>query len=151
MSGFFDESTPEGPRRAPSPPPQRSRALLGTVLVLVAVFFLVSIFTGVWTDRLWFRSVYYSSVFGKLLGTRVLLFLVFGLAMAVVVAANVALAYRFRPLFRPTSPEQANLDRYREVVDPLRRWLLIAVAVVLGLFAGSSGAGQWRQFLLWRH
>ena len=94
-------------------------------------------FTGVWTDRLWFSSVGYSAVFGKVLGTRVLLFTVFGLAMAVVVAANVALAYRFRPLFRPTSAEQANLDRYREVVDPLRRWLLIAVALVLGLFAGG--------------
>ena len=54
-------------------------------------------------------------------------------------------------MFRPTSQEQANLDRYREVVDPIRRWVVIAVAGVLALFAGGSGAGQWRQFLLWRN
>ena len=30
------------------------------------------------------------------------------------------LAYRFRPIFRPPSPEQANLDRYREAVTPIR-------------------------------
>ena len=71
--------------------------------------------------------------------------------MGAVVAANIVVAYRFRPLFRPASQEQVNLDRYRDVVDPLRRWLVVAIAVVLGLFAGGSGSGQWRQFLMWRH
>jgi len=152
VSGLFDDGSPEPVRRTPPPgSPQRSRALIGTIIVLVIAFFLISVFTGVWTDRLWFKSVDYSSVFTKVLGTKVLLFLVFGLLMGAVVAANVVLAYRFRPLFRPPSQEQANLDRYREVVDPLRRWLVIAVAVVLGLFAGGSGSGQWRQFLMWRH
>jgi len=151
VSGFFDDETSDGPRRPAAAPPARSRALIGTLAVLVAMFFLVSVYTGVWTDKLWFSSVGYPGVFTKVLGTRVMLFLVFGVAMAVVVAANIVLAYRFRPLFRPTSAEQASLDRYREVVDPLRRWLLVGVAVVLGLFAGSSGSGEWRQFLLWRH
>jgi uncharacterized membrane protein (UPF0182 family) len=152
VSGLFDDGTPQQARRVPpGAPPARSRALVGTVVVLVVSFLLVSVFTGVWTDRLWFSSVGYSEVFGKVLGTRVLLFTLFGLLMAAVVGANVALAYRYRPLFRPASAEQVNLDRYREVVDPLRRWLLVGVAAVLGLFAGGSGSGQWRQFLLWRH
>ncbi|HYO41278.1 MAG TPA: UPF0182 family protein [Nocardioidaceae bacterium] len=152
MSGLFDDDTPAQARRVPPGSPQpRSRALVGTIIVLVVAFFLVSVFTGVWTDRLWFSSVGYADVFGKVLGTKVLLFAVFGLLMAAGVGANIALAYRFRPLFRPASAEQVNLDRYREVVDPLRRWLLIGVAALLGLFAGGSGSGQWRQFLLWRH
>ena len=61
------------------------------------------------------------------------------------------LAYRFRPIFRPTSPEQNSLDRYREAVTPIRTWLLVGVSVVLGAFAGSSGVGQWRKYLLWRN
>ena len=151
MSGFFDE--PPAPRRpsTPSPPPQRSRALIGTAVILVAAFFLVSIFTNIWTDRLWFSSLGYSSVFTKVLGTRVLLFVVFGLLLGAVVAANIVIAFKVRPMFRPASQEQVSLDRYREVVEPLRRWVLIGISVVLALFAGSSGAGQWRQFLLWRH
>jgi len=151
VSGFFDEDDPVPARRVSGGSQQRSRALIGTIIVLILAFFLVSAFTGVWTDRLWFRSVGYSEVFSKVLATKVLLFLLFGLVMAAAVGGNVLLAYRFRPLFRPASQEQVNLDRYREVVDPLRRWLLIGVAVVLGLFAGGSGSGQWRQFLLWRN
>ncbi|HEU4511752.1 MAG TPA: UPF0182 family protein [Nocardioidaceae bacterium] len=152
MSGFFDEPPAGRPRpAAPAQAPQRSRALLFTGLVLVAAFFAVSVFTGIWTDRLWFRSLDYGSVFTKLLGTRILLFVVFGLVMGVFVGLNLFLAYRFRPLFRPASLEQASLDRYRQVVDPLRRWLLIGVSLVLALFAGASGAGKWREFLLWRN
>ena len=57
-----------------------------------------------------------------------LLFLVFGGLMAAVVAVAMAMAYRFRPLFRPgIAGSSVNLDRYREVVDPLRTWLLIGV------------------------
>jgi uncharacterized membrane protein (UPF0182 family) len=153
VSGFFDDDPPAQQRAAVPPrgPSGRARALIGTAVVLVVTFFVISVFTNVWTDRLWFRNLGYGEVFSKVLGTRVLLFVVFGLVMAVFVAANIIVAYRYRPLFRPTSQEQASLDRYRNVVDPLRRWLLIGVAVVLGLFAGASGAGQWRQFLLWRH
>jgi uncharacterized membrane protein (UPF0182 family) len=152
VSGFFDEPPPARPRPASTPRgPQRSRALLLTGAVLVVAFFAVSIFTGIWTDRLWFQSVDYGSVFSKVLGTRVLLFVVFGVLMGAFVGANLFLAYRFRPMFRPASLEQASLDRYREVVEPLRRWLLIGVSVVLGLFAGASGAGKWREFLMWRN
>ena len=150
---FFDDAPPQQPRRPvqPSSPPQRSRALVGTAIILVVAFFLVSIFTGVWTDRLWFTSVGYGEVFTKVLGTRVLLFLVFGLLLGVTVAVNIVIAYRVRPVFRPASPEQVNLDRYRDVVEPVRRWVLVGAVLVLLLFAGSSGAGQWRQFLMWRH
>ena len=137
MSGFFDE--PPAPRRpaAPTPPPQRSRALIGTAVILVAAFFLISIFTNIWTDRLWFNSLGYSSVFTKVLGTRVLLFVVFGLLLGAVVAANIVIAFKVRPMFRPASQEQVSLDRYREVVEPLRRWVLIGIALVLALFAGQ--------------
>jgi uncharacterized membrane protein (UPF0182 family) len=151
VSGFFDEPPPARPRPAAAQPPQRSRALVLTGIVLVAAFFSVSVFTGIWTDRLWFNSVDYGSVFTKILSTRVLLFVIFAVLMGAFVAVNLVLAYRFRPMFRPASLEQAGLDRYREVIDPLRKWLMLAVSLVLALFAGASGAGRWRDFMLWRN
>ena len=46
---------------------------------------------------------------------------------------------------------EANLERYREVVTPLRRILLVGVSLVLGIFAGVSGSGKWRTFLMWQN
>ncbi|HSV39492.1 MAG TPA: UPF0182 family protein, partial [Nocardioidaceae bacterium] len=152
MSGFFDDEPESGPRRpVATAPGGRSRALAITAVVMIVFFFMLSTFTGVWTDRLWFNSVDYGSVFTKILGTKVLLFVVFGLLFGGFVFANIFAAYRTRPLFRPTSPEQANLDRYRDVVEPMRKWIAIGVSLVLGLFAGGSAAGEWRNFLMWRH
>ncbi len=135
----------------PPGPSGRSRALAITAVVMVVLFFLLSSFTGIWTDRLWFKSIGYGGVFTKILGTKVLLFVVFGLLFGGFVFANIVAAYRSRPLFRPSSPEQANLDRYREVVEPLRKWIAIGVSLVLALFAGGSASGEWRNFLMWRH
>jgi uncharacterized membrane protein (UPF0182 family) len=55
-----------------------------TAIVLVVAFFLVSVFTGIWTDRLWFSSLGYLSVFNTVIGTRVVLFIVFGLLLGLI-------------------------------------------------------------------
>jgi uncharacterized membrane protein (UPF0182 family) len=115
------------------------------------LFVVLSLFTSVWTEKLWFESVGYSGVFSRLLWTRVGLFLVFGAAMGLVIGVNLYVAYRLRPIFRPNTPDQANLERYREVVTPIRRLLLIGVSTLLGIFAGVSATGQWRTFLLWQN
>ncbi len=158
MSDFFAEQpagAPEGDGPSGRPPGRaargrrRPRPLLLTLAVVGIVVVGFSLFAGLWTDKLWFGSLGYGSVFGKLLGTKILLFLIFGGAMAIIVGVNLFFAFRLRPMFRPHSPEQANLERYREVVTPLRRWLLIGVSVVFGIFAGVSATGKWRSYLLW--
>ena len=132
-------------------PPRRSRALLITVASLVVLFLAFTGFSSFWTERLWFGSVGYQDVFTTLLRTKVGLFAVFGLLMALAVGANLLLAYRFRPIFRPSSPEQVSLDRYREAVTPIRTLLLVGVSIVIGLFAGATASGKWREYLLWRN
>ena len=147
MSELFDDD----PRDPAPPTSRRSRALVITAVVLIVAFFGLTTFAAIYTDRLWYSSAGYGSVFSTLFWTRTVLFLVFGATMAVIVAVNVVLAYRFRPLFRPSSPEQGGLDRYRDAVTPIRTWIVVGVALLLGLFAGTSGAGEWRTYLLWRN
>ena len=146
---------PDEPSAAAVPlPPRRnrSRALLLTIVVLALLVIVFWIFTGLYTDLLWYRSVgsqpgVFSLVFQTQLKIRLLMFVVFGGLMAAAVAVNCWLAYRARPAFRGISAEQQSLDRYRVAIDPYRRVLVILAAGVLGLITGGSAASEWQTCL----
>jgi uncharacterized protein len=129
----------------------RGRLIIAAVAAVVVFLIVASVFVGQYTDLLWFRSVGYSSVFSRRLVTEVLLFLVFGALMAFIVAANVIVAYRLRPPFRPVSQEQDQLERYRRVLQPIRGWVLAGVAVFIGIITGASASRHWETWLLWRN
>ncbi|PYC67094.1 hypothetical protein C7C46_30630 [Streptomyces tateyamensis] len=141
----------EGPAYRPrvGPPSRRARVLLLTLGVLALLFLAFVLFSGFWTDWLWFRSVHYSGVFRTQLWTKLGLFAVFGLLMALFTGANIWLAHRLRPPLSAMSVEQQSLDRYRMGIAPFRKWLLIGVSLLVGLVAGAAAAGQWRLWLLW--
>ncbi|MDH6116468.1 uncharacterized membrane protein (UPF0182 family) [Kitasatospora sp. GAS204A] len=139
----------QGFRPRVGPPSRRAKVLLLTVGVLVLLFLGFVLFAGLWTDWLWFKSVHYSRVFSTELRTKVALFAVFGLAMAVATGVNIWVAHRLRPPLAAMSVEQQSLDRYRMGVAPFRKWLLIGISLLVGLIAGSAAAGQWRLWLLW--
>jgi uncharacterized membrane protein (UPF0182 family) len=149
MSELFDEDARDEP--ADRSPSRRSRALVITAVVLVLSFFALTAFANFYTNVLWYRDIGFGSVYSRLIWTKLVLFVVFGVLMGVVVAINMVVAFRVRPLFHPQSPEQAGLDRYRQAVTPIRTWLVVGIAVLLGIFAGTSGAGEWRTYLLWRN
>lgn len=125
----------------------RSRLLIPVIVVLVVLVILFLVFTSVWTNLLWYRSVGFSSVYTKQLWTKILLYLGSALIMAFVVGANVVVAHRVRPGFRPPTVEQQGLDRYRAAIDPRRRLVLAGVLIVVALITGSSVSGRWRTWL----
>jgi uncharacterized membrane protein (UPF0182 family) len=130
----------------------RSRRLLLPIaggLVVLGVLFVV--FTGIWTDRLWFGEVGFTRVFDTVLRTRLLLFALFGVLMAATVGANLTVAYRLRPERLPDSLEQRNLDRYRGPLAPFVGRVIAALAVLAGLAAGVGASGRWQTWLQWRH
>ena len=149
MSELFEENARDEP--TDRPPSRRSRALVITAIVLVLAFFGLTTFANFYTNVLWYRDIGFGGVYSRLLWTKITLFVIFGVLMAVVVAANMVIAFRVRPLFHPQSPEQSGLDRYRQAVTPIRTWLVIGVSLLLGLFAGTSAAGEWRNYMLWRN
>src|SRR4051794_20185812 len=139
------------PRRPVMGSRRRGRALLPTLLILGVLLIGFSIFTGFYTDWLWYQSVDYTKVFTSTLRAKTLLFFVFGILFAGAVTANFVIAYRTRPTYQALIPGQVELDRYRTALDPYRKIVVIAIAVLVGLIAGSSAAGQWRTYLQWRH
>ncbi|WP_329625579.1 UPF0182 family protein [Streptomyces sp. NBC_01255] len=141
--------SPSGPRMRVGRPSRRARTLLMTLGVLAVLAMAFVMFAGFWTDWLWYRSVKYSSVFTTTLWTKIGLFAVFGLLMGLAVGLNIWLAYRLRPPLSAMSLEQQSLDRYRMGVAPFKKWVLLAVTVLVGLIAGASASGQWRTWLMW--
>lgn len=140
--------------RPPLPVPtlsRRARIIIGIVVALVVLFSLMGSFVSIYVDWLWFGETGYRSVFNTALRTRIFLFFLFGLLMAVAVGGNLALAYRFRPPFRPLSLEQQNLERYRSAIEPRRRLWTILVCVLVGIFTGATAQGRWQVWQLWRN
>src|SRR5262245_59592287 len=128
--------------------PRWPRYLVPVLAGLIAFGVLITIIAGVWTDRLWYHSVQYGSVFDVIYGTRWALFFVVGIFMAAVVGVNAWLAYRLRPMYRPAATERAGVDAYRMAIDPHRRLLLGVLLGLIGLISGVTASGAWRTWLL---
>jgi uncharacterized membrane protein (UPF0182 family) len=127
---------------------RRARVALITVGVIILLLILGSSFVGVYVNWLWFGSVGFRGVFTTVIWTRIILFLIFGLLMSVGIGANLVIAFRVRPPFRPMSSEQQNLERYRVALEPRKKWILAAIMIIVGLAAGAAAEGDWKQWLL---
>lgn len=125
--------------------------MLPVLAVLAVLLIAFMVFTALWTDLLWYRSVHFSSVFTTMLWARVVLFVGAGLFMALVVGANVMIAHRLRPAYRPLSVEQQGLERYRTVIDPRRKLITAGLLGLLAVLTGSSVSGQWPVWLAFLH
>jgi uncharacterized membrane protein (UPF0182 family) len=131
--------------------PRRRGVLLPTLIILAVLVGAFVIFTGFYTDWLWFNSVDKTEVFTTSLVTRAVMFVAFGAVMAIAVAAAMWIAWRTRPTFISMTPEQASLERYRIAIEPYRRRLTILIAMGLGVITGLTAAGEWGTYLLWKN
>ncbi|MEV8375641.1 UPF0182 family protein [Kribbella sp. NPDC056861] len=147
--GVYD--MPEEPRRSRRTPGQRPRALLPTIATLIVLLILFSVFTDVWTQRLWYRSVDLGSVFSTVIGTRVLLFVVVGLLMAAAVVANVIVAFRTRPRVALAPSPSPGFERYGDMLQQRGKIAVGVLATLMLVFGGSAASGEWKVFLAWRN
>lgn len=125
----------------------RTRLVLPALVTLAVLLIAFMVFTATYTNLLWYDSIGFQKVYTTQLQAKVVLFFGAGLLMTLVVGANVAVAYRLRPAYRPLSVEQQGLERYRAVIDPRRRLIAWSLLGLLGILTGSSVAGQWPVWL----
>ncbi len=139
------------PTAPASASPRRGRVLLPTIIVLAVIVIGFVLFTGFYTDWLWYDSVGETEVYSTTLLTRVILFGSFGLTMAVILGGTLWIAYRSRPDLPPLTQEQAGLERYRQSLAPFRVLLSVVLVGLIGLLAGVSASAEWSTFLRWRY
>ncbi len=137
--------------RTPGTGLRRPRPIVPVVVALLLLLVLGGVFVSLYTDLLWYRETGHGEVFTKVLGTKVLLFVLFGLLMSGLVGSNMLIAYRVRPPFRPLSLEQQNLEPYRMALERFLLPVLLVVSGLFGLFAGFAASSRWRTWLLWRN
>ena len=130
---------------------RRRSAILPTLVIVAVLIVVFAIFTSVWTDRLWYGSFGYASVFSKMLLTKIGLFVSFGLLMATSVVANAAIAYRLRPRLGAQVPTSPLAERYSELLESRFVRVMVALGLVVGLFAGSAASGHVLEYLAWRN
>jgi uncharacterized membrane protein (UPF0182 family) len=129
--------------------PSRRRSPIGIAIAVVgALVVLLLLLAQFWTEVLWFTQLDFESVLWTQWGTRIALFVGGFLVMGGLVFLSFSLAYRSRPIYAPSTPEQATLDQYREAIEPLRKVVMIVAPALVGFFAGAAAASQWQTVLL---
>jgi uncharacterized protein len=126
------------------------RRRLGSVLVAVLLLLVfganrIAVFI---TDLWWFEERGYRDVFLTILFSRLGLTAMFTVVLAVIIGANLSIARRVRPFIIPTSPQQAQVQRVRDAIDPYLPWVIAAVSILFALTSGSAVGAQWQTFLL---
>lgn len=116
---------------------------IGVLVVLLIAFF---VFASVYSEVLWFDQVGFLNVLLTQWVASAGFFVAGFVAMAVPVWLSIEIAYRRRPVYARLSSQ---LDRYQEIIEPLRRLLTFGVPAVLGLFAGISTATRWQTTMLY--
>ncbi|MDA9918217.1 UPF0182 family protein, partial [Pontimonas sp.] len=122
---------------------------LPLVITLVVIGLILGgffLFASLYTEVLWFDQLGYLEVLLTNWSGTVAMFVIGFVAMFIPLWLAINLAYRFRPVYAKLSNE---LDRYRQIIDPIRKVAMLGIPALLGLFAGLGTAGTWPQFLLW--
>ena len=123
--------------------------ITGAILFLIAAAFIY--FSGYYIDWLWFKSVGFTSVWSTVLFTKIQLFFIVGLLTSAIIASNVYIAFKRRPLYVPTSVEISGVERLRAQIEPVRRWVFIGITAALIYFSGSSGMVFWKEWVLFNN
>ncbi len=134
--------------------PQATRGRRWVFIVLgivAAVVIALTALSGFFVDLLWFREVHFSEVFWTILRTKAVLGLVFGAIFFAILYANLLIVRVITPRYRPFTPDQEIIERYRIAIEPYAWWLLPLIAAVIAVFVGFGVTTQWRTFLMWRN
>jgi len=130
-----------------APSTNRSRATLAiSAAVLGVIVVLFFVFANVYTDVLWYDQLGFLNVLTTQWIAVGSMFLIGFVAMFLPVWVSLQIAYRARPVYAKLNSQ---LDRYQEVIEPLRRVAMLGIPAVLGLFAGVTAAGQWQMVVQW--
>ena len=116
--------------------------------IIGAILFLLFSAAGIYTDWMWFENLGYEVVFLTEIIAQLVAFLVGFTVMAIIVALGLTLAWRTRPVYLKM-PEESPFAAYQQLLESLRKVVMIGTPAVLGIFGGLVTAREWQAAALW--
>jgi uncharacterized membrane protein (UPF0182 family) len=98
---------------------------------------------GLYTDVLWFDQLGFLSVLSTQIFAQSALFTASALAFTLITGLGLWLAFRFRPVYLKFADERSPFEQYRQLIDQLRKAVMIGVPLALGALAGLAVAPNW--------
>ncbi|HKR48379.1 MAG TPA: UPF0182 family protein, partial [Pseudonocardiaceae bacterium] len=130
---------------------RRARILITVGAIALVVLIVGSRLVDTYADWLWFGEVGFRSVFSTVLITRIIQFLVVGVVVGGLLALNIVIAYRTRPVFVPVAGPDDPVARYRTAIVARLQMVGIGVPALIGLLAGLSALGDWQTMQMFLH
>lgn len=130
---------------------RRSRVLIAIAAVVVLFLLFGTRLIDTYVEWLWYGELGYRSVFTTQLFTRLVVFLIAAVLIGAIVFAGLALAYRTRPVFVPTTGPNDPVARYRTAVMSRLRLVGIGVPAFIGVLAGIVAQSYWTRIQLFLH
>jgi uncharacterized membrane protein (UPF0182 family) len=124
----------------PRPTLSPSTIAIGIVVVIGAILLRIA---GLYTDVLWFDHLGFLSVLSTQIFAQAALFTVSALAFTLITGLGLWLAFKFRPVYIKFADERSPFEQYRQLIDQLRKAVMIGVPLALGTIAGLSVAPSW--------
>ncbi|MEN9955342.1 MAG: hypothetical protein RLY34_149, partial [Actinomycetota bacterium] len=132
-----------------SAPRKNSSPAAVATLILVVIGVAALGLLSVYTDFLWFGQLGFQSVFTTQIVAQAATFAAGAIVMALFTWLGFYLAFKNRPIYVKFSGENDPFAAYRQLLDQLRRLIMIGLPAVLGLLGGVAAASQWETVLLW--
>lgn len=126
------------------PAQQRRVSPLSVAIGILAViaFALLSA-AGIYTDWLWFTQLGYDNVFITQIVAQVAAFLAGFIVVAVIVGVALGVAWKTRPVYI-RMPEESPFAVYQQMIEGLRKVVMIGLPLAMGVLGGLIVAGEWQ-------
>ncbi len=138
---------PREPRRRSGSGRGRTWLIAGGVLLFILLTSLRGI-AGFYTDFLWFESLGFEGVFTGVLGAKIALAVIFIGLFFLAMWANLLIAERLAPKFRPPGPEEEMIERFEDLVGERQGLLRVLISLFFAFTVGVGASDQWEEWIL---
>ena len=127
---------------APLGRPRISPATIALV-ILVGIGAILFSVADLYTNVLWFDQLRFLNVLTTQILAQSALFAAGAVSFALITGISLWLAYRFRPVYIRFPDENSPFEQYRQLLEQLRRVVMVGVPLGLGVLAGLAVAPSW--------